>query len=229
MDDEREEGEERISIVLGVFGLLFFLVLDLISLIPFVGDVESLISTLGVIIGFVSNVGSSIMATWSIVTVAKFIPGLQEAPLWTFGWIFVWYAENHPSGIAGKTLEVAQTATSIEQGVEAVGSGAKAIGEEAAAAKKGAGKLAEEGVAEAGKAAEEAAVASEAAAGTVENAEGAGNAKGAESGNEGNGNKEDEMVQKNERNPMDVLGENIDMPDFDSEDENEGGDQEMAA
>ena len=217
MDDELEEGEEKISVVLGVLGTLFFIVVDLVSLIPFVGDVESIISTLGMVVGFLSGgLGASVMAAWSVVTIAKYIPIVQELPLWTPTWLFVWYAMNHPSGVAGKALEVAQTASSVEQGIEAAGTGAKAAEEGAAAAEKGAGKMAEEGVVEAGKATEEAAVAGEAAVGAAETAEATEAAEAAKEAPSGQrGAADDEMTPENARNPMDVLGENIDMPDTD--------------
>lgn len=225
MDDELEEDEERISFVLGVFGTLIFAVVDLISLIPFAGDIESIVSTIGIVLGFVSGgLGGAVMAVWSVVTIAKYIPIIQEIPLWTPGWLFVWYAMNHPSGASGKALKIAQTAASIEEGAEATEAAA-------GAAEKGVEEATEEGVEEATKATGEAAKATEAAAGATETAEAAKtaeNTEAAESAKEmpnGEGDTNDEMTPENARNPMDVLGDNINMPNTDF-DQDEDGDED---
>lgn len=135
------------------------------------------------------------------------LPIAQEAPLWTVGWLFVWYAESHPSGIAEKGVELASTATSFEAGAEAAGEGIKAAEdgvktvEEGTKAAGGVGKGIEKEVEGTEKAGMEAEVANKTATEAKENA------RAAKAG--------EDSLPENARDPMDVLGENIDMPSGD--------------
>lgn len=206
---DTNEDEPRISMVVGVFATMFFLLVDAISLIPGVGDIESLLSTAGIVIGLVSNVGATIISTWSIVTVAKFIPGLQEVPLWTPAWWFVWYAENHPSSVANVALQTAQEAAAAEE----VTAGAL---EEGGAA--GAASVAE-GTEAAGEMAE------------MENAGAAFGAEGdyAEGTAEAGGNIEGGEEEPGRRRRENASEEESDLPDFDNGDRDEDEEKQEEA
>ena len=235
MDESAESvQEEKISVVIGVLGTIFFIIFDLLSLIPFVGDLEDILGAIIMVIGFVSDAGPVLLATQGIVMFVKAIPALQEIPAWTPAWLFIWYAENHPSAATSTVLKAAQTEAAMEEG-GAESEGAEGLGaaEEAGeATEAGEGAAAAEGATtEGGAVAENGAEAENAGASEIE----AGESGEAAENEAGNGSGEDEGADKltpeEERNPMDVLQENISMPsgNFGDEDDEDGDSYEEEA
>jgi hypothetical protein len=231
MDDGMEQDEPKISLVVGVLATIFFILVDLICLIPGVGDVEDIFGFLGGIIGFVSDAGKELLTTLGIVMGIKAIPGIQIAPAWTLGWWFVWYAENHPSAATNVVLEVAQTEAALEggggvgeeagelgaaseagEGLEGVESGAQAAaGGEGAESAEAIGEAAEttEGIEEAGTAAEKTGKAG------AEASEGAATETGAEGGSETEEKNPVDLETPEEKNPMENLQKDLENPDND--------------
>jgi hypothetical protein len=115
MDEEQElEDEEeqapQISLVVGLLATIVFIVLDIFSIVPGVGDIEDIPGVLVLIVSFVSDVGGTILTTESIAIVIKLFPFLQAVPAWTFAWLFIWYAANHPNSAVAGAVKLAAAA-----------------------------------------------------------------------------------------------------------------------
>jgi hypothetical protein len=240
MDNEIDQDEPKISIVVGILATIFFILVDLICLIPGVGDVEDIFGFLGGAIGFVSDAGKELLTTLGVVMGIKAIPFLQMLPAWTCGWLFIWYATNHPSAITDTALKAAQAEASLEGGgvggevgelgaVSEAGEGLE--GAEAGAQAAAEGGEGAEAIGETTKAtegAEDAGVAAEKAEGT-ETAEDEAAETGAKNGSGGEGESEAEnpvdLETPEEKNPMENLQKDLENPteDFGNWDNSDGG------
>jgi FtsZ-binding cell division protein ZapB len=134
MDDEFEKPEPKISLVVGIFGLLICIVLDALSFIPFVADIEEAPAILVLILSAVFGLGGPIIAIQVVTDILKAIPGVQELPLWTPTWLFVWWLENSNSKVAQLGQQAIDTAAVAEGDIEELGEESAAIEEETAAA-----------------------------------------------------------------------------------------------
>ncbi len=164
MDEDQAQPEPKISIVVGILGTTIAVFLDLLSLVPFVGDVEEIPAGMILIANVIFGMGSVVLITQGVVMLLKAIPVVQEFPLWTPAWLFIWFIENHPSeltskvdraaaiagalegevgGVEGAAAEgaatVAETAETAAQAAEVGSEAAAAAGTEAAAAGEAAG------------------------------------------------------------------------------------------
>lgn len=105
--EDEEEQEPPISLVVGLLATIVFIILDLVSLIPGVGDIEDIPGVLVFIVSFVSDVGATILTTQALVVVIKLFPISQEFPAWTLGWFVVWYSANHPKSLVSAGVKLA--------------------------------------------------------------------------------------------------------------------------
>jgi hypothetical protein len=223
MDDEMEQDEPKISIVIGIFATIFFVLVDLACLIPGVGDVEDIFGFLGGIIAFVSDAGKELLTTLGVVMGVKAIPILQIVPAWTFGWLFVWYATNHPSAATDAILKAAQTETALEGG----GGEASELGavSEAGEGLEGA-EAGAQAAAKSGESAEAVGKTTETAEGGAEAGEAGGKTTesestetGAKTGSEGDGEVEEgnpvDLETPEEKNPMENLQKDLENPSED--------------
>ncbi len=214
MDDEEfdeEDSEGKISIVVGVLGTFVFAVLDLISIIPGVGDLEDIVGVLGFIVGLATNVGPMVSTTLGMVIIIKGIPGVQSAvPAWTIGWWAVWFATNHQNTATRLALKAAREAGSAEQGG---GVGAEGIEGGAMGGAEGMAQIGNE-AGQPGRA--EGHSNEETGGGNKENAAPDGPEKSGQDLNE------NDFTPREERAPMENVGEDIDLPkgDFGSWDGN---------
>ena len=216
MDDEGvQKPEPKISLVIGIFGVIACMVLDLISfLVPGAGDVEAVPSGIVFFLNLIFGVGGAALIVQGLVTIAKAIPLVQALPLWTPAWFYVWYSTNHPSKITEKINKVAVAEEVLEgggaEGAGAAGEAAEAAGEaaeaagEAAEAAEAAGEAAGEAAEAAGEAAGEAA-----ASASGETAEGASQA----SANKENENTKPSETSTERDRTQKESGENPSLPD----------------
>jgi hypothetical protein len=205
-DFDEEGSEQKISIVIGVLGTFIFMVLDLISLIPGVGDLEDIPGVIGFIVGLVTNAGPAVSTTLGMVIVIKAIPGLQDIPAWTIGWWAVWFATNHQNPATRLALKAAEEASSAEHG--GVG-GADGLGEEAI---NGAHDMRGEQ--------EDAFRTAQPTGGDANEERGDTEATEPENGNGATG---DDLTPREERAPMENVGEDIALPKEDFADSDERG------
>jgi hypothetical protein len=102
MDEEEIETEgpqPKISLGVGIIGTIIAILFDILSFIPIAGDIEEVPIGVILLLNFIGGVGNTVLLVQGIVMVAKVIPGVQELPLWTPAWLFMWYLENHPSSL----------------------------------------------------------------------------------------------------------------------------------
>lgn len=150
MDEELEvqaaEPEEKISFVVGILGTIIAVTLDLLSLIPFVGDIEEVPAGVILFLNIISGMGTTVLAAQGTAMLLKAIPVVQELPLWTIAWGMTWYMENHPSRLTA-AIETVGKLEALAEGGAANEAGAATEGAEmaegAATATQEAGAVAE--------------------------------------------------------------------------------------
>jgi hypothetical protein len=134
MEDTREQPQPKSNISTTTWVLVFIVcvLFDLLSLIPFVGDIEDVPAGVILVLNLVLGVGAVILIVQGIVMVLKAIPVVQEFPLWTIGAIAAFIAEKIPA--LKPVVQVAEKYTELESG------GAGAAGKAGAAAEGAAAK-----------------------------------------------------------------------------------------
>ncbi len=154
--------EPKISLVVGVLGVIIAIVLDVIGLIPFVDDVEELPAGMVLILSSIFGLSNVVLMVQAVAMVLKAIPIIQEVPFWTIAWCVTWYIEAHPSKLTAIAERAASVAGAVEGNVGGLEeAGAAGAAEAAGAAKTAAGAAAgtaaeaavtaESGAAEAGE------------------------------------------------------------------------------
>jgi hypothetical protein len=119
MNDE-QQSEPKISLVIGVLGTLVAIILDVLSLIPFVGDIEEIPGGVVLVLDIIFGMGNVVLITQGLAMVLKAIPIVQALPVWTIAWIVTWYVENHRS----KLTTAVETVAELGSGDIAEGNGA---------------------------------------------------------------------------------------------------------
>lgn len=130
--DEKQKPEPKIDVTLIVLGFIAFILLDIVSLIPGVGDLADVPYAISFIIAFIfGDFGAMIMGTFVVVGILKAIPIAQELPWFTIGWIITIWVDQHPSS---KLAQAEKLAVALESGKGVPGAG---VAVEIYAAEKG--------------------------------------------------------------------------------------------
>lgn len=231
MANNNEQPDSEISTPIGVLVMIVCVIFDILSLIPFVGDIEDIPGGIILVLNIAMGAGAFLCVTQGVVMTLKAIPFLQEVPLWTPAWAFVWFAKAHPSKITDKALQVATEASAVEGGgaageigeAGAAAEGAAAGAEAAEGAAAGTGAAAKEGGAIEGGAQ------AEGRAGEAgQEAEGGGPGGLEEEGGDAMGDLQEDLLEpesdeKEPSAPGPYQGDNIAQPDESEEDEPSGG------
>ncbi len=129
-----EKSEPKISLVVGVFGLVICIIMDVLSFIPGVADIEEAPALLVLVVSTIFGLGGPIIGIQVVVDFLKAFPVIQALPLWTPAWLIIWWIENSDSQI-GKIAQTAiDAAAALEgdvEGVEVAGAAAANEAEEA--------------------------------------------------------------------------------------------------
>lgn len=115
MDEQTQQPEPKISIVVGVLGTIVCLIADAISFIPIAADVEEAPMIVVLFLSVVFKLGGASIGVQVVVDIIKAIPGMQELPLWTPAWLFIWWLENSNSKIA-EVGQMALTVAAVAEG-----------------------------------------------------------------------------------------------------------------
>lgn len=134
MDDEIQKPEPKISLVVGIFGLIVCIIMDALSFIPGVGDIEDAPAIVVLILSAVFGAGSAVIGIQVAVDILKAIPVVQGLPLWTPAWLFIWWLENSNSRIAQVGQQALADAAIAEGDVEELGEAGAEAAEGAEAA-----------------------------------------------------------------------------------------------
>ncbi len=144
--DEGQKPEPKIGEALIILGFFAFILLDIVSLIPGVGDLADVPFAISFIITFIfGDFGAVIMGTFVAVGILKAIPIAQELPWFTIGWIITIWVDRHPKS---KLAKIEKAAIAMESGKGVPGAGA--AGELSAAEKVEGAEKAAAGEAKAG-------------------------------------------------------------------------------
>ena len=135
-----EQGEPKISLVVGVFGLVICIIMDVLSFLPGVADIEEAPALLVLVVSTIFGLGGPIIGIQIVVDSLKAFPVIQALPLWTPAWLVIWWIGSSDSQIAKMAQTAIDTAAVLEGDVE----GAEGAGAAAANEAEEAGKLASE-------------------------------------------------------------------------------------
>jgi len=75
-----ESPEPKIGIVVGILGTICAAILDILSFIPFVGDIEEIPAGAGLVLMLIFGAGSPVVIAFGIAMILKAFPGTQELP-----------------------------------------------------------------------------------------------------------------------------------------------------
>ncbi|HVM77309.1 MAG TPA: hypothetical protein VMU07_04110 [Candidatus Paceibacterota bacterium] len=119
--DEAQAGQpKKMSLIVGILGLVTCVIMDILSLIPGVGDIEGVPGGMVFILSIIFKAGTVIVITDAVVTLLKLIPVVQEFPLWTLAWCFAWFAYNHPNRFTRRIEQAAEIAGVLEGNEEGI-------------------------------------------------------------------------------------------------------------
>lgn len=107
-----EKGKSKIDLVIGILILIFFIVLDLIDLIPFAGDVTDVVALP------VYFYLQTIQVSGVIFLVSEFLdlfPAIQEFPCRTLGWIITWAIDAFAPAKVSQAIETVGELEQMEQ------------------------------------------------------------------------------------------------------------------
>jgi len=134
MDEEIQQPEPKISDVEIILIGLFYLIIDLIDLIPIAGDITDIIVAP---MGFYYWMKGLNGTTFIVSEIIELIPLLQEIPTRVIGWGITVYIDRHPKleAAIGTATKVAEALEGNVEGAEAESAAAGKVGSTSQAAK----------------------------------------------------------------------------------------------